>query len=127
VNKAKIIDHITKWLDNNLKDSGCSGFVVGVSGGIDSALTSTLAANTNHPLILLNMPINQAPDQFSRSNEQIQWLKKNYPNVRSYTIDLTITFNSFKEGMELTDPSLLGLVNSASRLRMAALYSVANT
>jgi|TARA_R110000824_G_scaffold101327_3_gene240711 NAD+ synthase len=127
MNKRMVINHIIEWLIGGLKNSNSGGFVVGVSGGIDSALTSTLITKTRHPVILLNMPINQAKDQFTRSNEQIAWLQKEHANVRSLTLDLTTTFNEFVKNIESVSPTKLALANTASRIRMASLYAVANT
>ena len=77
----KIIAHIVQWLENYLEESNQKGFVVGVSGGIDSAVTSTLCAKTNKPLLCLEMPIQQDEFQVSRAKQHIEWLCKNYINV----------------------------------------------
>ncbi|MDO7703160.1 MAG: NAD(+) synthase, partial [Flavobacteriaceae bacterium] len=63
----KVIDHIVNWLNNYAEKSGMNGFVVGVSGGIDSALTSTLCARTGKPVLCLEMPIHQQKNQVSRA------------------------------------------------------------
>ena len=99
--------------------------MIGVSGGIDSALTSTLASLTGKRVMLLNMPINQSPDQYNRSNEHIDWLMNNNDNVGSLIVDL-MNF-TFTQTLKKFDVSELALVNAASRLRMMTLYSVANT
>ncbi len=75
----KVIDHIICWLDTYLKHAGLAGFCIGVSGGIDSAVTSTLCAETGHPVKVLNMPIHQDSDQLSRAGAHNAWLKKNIP------------------------------------------------
>ena len=72
----KVIDYIVLWLDNYLVKSGLTGFAIGVSGGIDSAVTSCLCAKTCKPVLALNMPIYQAKNQVSRSCAHNQWLKK---------------------------------------------------
>lgn len=127
MNNKQIVDFITTWLDSVVESASCDGFVVGVSGGIDSALTSTLAANTGRNVLLLNMPISQEKGQYGRSNEQIEWLKQKYENVSSYEIDLTDSFNVFLDTMSATDPTKLAVANSASRLRMMTLYACANS
>lgn len=121
----KVIDYIVKWLLETVRSSRCEGFVVGISGGIDSALTSALAAKTGMPVIVLNMPINQEVGQYNRSNEQAKWLKKNFDNVESKVIDLSAVFNSFVVATP-DGVSPLAYANSASRIRMTTLYLVAN-
>jgi NAD+ synthase len=118
------IQHILVWLEEQLTLSGQSGFVLGVSGGVDSAVTSTLCALTGHPVLCLNLPINQASDQFSRSEEHISWLKGEFSNVSGKTVDLTETYKSLKATMEIS--SELVLANAQSRLRMTTIYSFAN-
>ena len=76
----KVVNHITQWLANYLEDAKMEGFVVGISGGIDSALTSTLCAITAKPVLCIEMPIKQGDDQLSRSAQHIEWLKQKYPN-----------------------------------------------
>ena len=80
----EIENHIVSWLSDYLKKSHLNGFVVGVSGGIDSAVTSTLCAKTGLNTLVINMPIHQKSNQFDRSNEHIAWLKKNFDNVSSH-------------------------------------------
>jgi len=79
----KVIEHIVAWLSDYAKSSGIKGFVIGISGGIDSAVTSTLCAKTGMNVFVVNMPILQPPSQFDRSNEHINWLKSNFDNVQS--------------------------------------------
>tara|TARA_B110000444_G_scaffold17355_1_gene14760 strand:- start:454 stop:1170 length:717 start_codon:yes stop_codon:yes gene_type:complete len=100
------------------------GFVVGVSGGVDSALTSTLCAETKRNVLCVEMPINQEKDQVSRSKKHIEWLKKKYSNVSSINISLDNTFDSFIESIPEIKSSEndLSLANTRSRLRMVALY-----
>ena len=120
------VEKITSWLKNKLVNSGCEGFVVGVSGGIDSAVTSTLCALTNIPLLVLNMPIYQDPKQVHRSDEHIGWLKDKFNNIESYKLDLTKTFEVFKETISLDAHEGNSLANSRSRIRMVTLYAYAN-
>jgi NAD+ synthase len=99
VNLKSIESHIVNWLFDYSKKSGLNGFVVGVSGGIDSAVTSTLCAKTGLNTIVLNMPIHQKSNQFDRSNEHINWLKNNFENVTSHEIDLTEVYDSFSNAL----------------------------
>lgn len=122
----EVVKHISSWMTQKLVESKARGFVIGVSGGIDSALTSALAAITGEPTLALNMPINQEEGQFSRSNEQIDWLKSRYDNVLSHVIDLTSMHESFKSVLPF-EISELAYANLASRLRMITLYAFANS
>ena len=72
----KVIEHIVGWLDDYAEKANMNGFVVGVSGGIDSALTSTLCAKTGRPVICLEMEIHQEANQVSRAKNHIDWLEK---------------------------------------------------
>ena len=102
------------------------GFVVGVSGGIDSALTSTLCALTGRKTLLLEMPIHQAASQVSRAQEHIAWLKAKYANVMDERVDLTPTSDLFMQSMvhRASDEhnQHLAMANTRSRLRMTTLY-----
>lgn len=127
IKSKEVTELISNWLLERLKVSGCKGFVVGVSGGVDSAVTSTLAALTDKPVLALNLPINQEVGQKDRANEQIVWLMKNYDNVSSIEVNLTNPFKSFLDSLEGDDVGELAEANSASRLRMMALYAYANS
>jgi len=120
-----IIKHISQWMQNYAKTAKSTGFVVGVSGGIDSAVTSTLTAKTGLPVLCVEMPIHQATDQVSRAQEHIAWLKKNYPNVSSVNVELTTIFENFIDAVPTVNGSenhLRSLVNTRARLRMTTLY-----
>lgn len=116
---------ISKWLSEYLLKSNLECFVIGISGGIDSALTSTLCAQTGKKTIAVSMPIHQSPDELKRAHSHIEWLKQKYTNVESLEISLTDTFETFKALFEVEDK--LALANSRSRLRMTALYQIAGT
>ncbi len=120
----KVSKHIISWMDNYLNKTKMKGFVVGVSGGVDSALTSTLCAETKRNVLCIEMPINQNSDQVSRSKKHINWLKTKYPNVSSLLINLDETFESFTNSVPKTQSSNheLSLANTRSRLRMLTLY-----
>ena len=123
MNTKEVIEHIKKWLCSYHSQSSTKGFVIGISGGIDSALTSTLVAETNIPLLCIEMPINQNKNQVSRGKNHILWLKENYNNVKSIECDLTEIFEQFKSiSAEKNKNQLLALVNTRSRLRMTTLY-----
>jgi len=117
------IEHIKKWIISYNKISKTEGFIIGISGGIDSAITSTILAQTKLPLLCLEMPIHQNINQVSRGKKHIKWLEKKYENVSSAEIDLTDIFESFKKisNAETKDANL-ALANTRSRLRMTTLY-----
>lgn len=118
-----ISEQITNWLKNYIIKNKLDCFIVGVSGGVDSALTSTLCALTGIKTIVVSLPILQNDDQLKRANNHIKWLKENFNNIKSYEINLTETFKSFEKLFESKND--LSLANSRSRLRMTALYHVA--
>ena len=123
MNTKEVIEHIKKWLCSYHSQSSTKGFVIGISGGIDSALTSTLVAETNIPILCVEMPINQNKNQVSRGKNHILWLKENYNNVKSIECDLTGIFEQFKSiSAEKNKNQLLALANTRSRLRMTTLY-----
>tara|TARA_Y200000002_G_scaffold105966_1_gene86487 strand:- start:6105 stop:6887 length:783 start_codon:yes stop_codon:yes gene_type:complete len=120
----RVSKHIIEWITKYLENSKMDGLVVGVSGGIDSALTSTLCAETGKNLICIEMPIKQGNDQISRSKKHIEWLKLKYPNVTSIIINLDNTYNMFVDSLPKngSDKHDLSLANTRSRLRMVTLY-----
>ena len=127
MNCEKISKHISKWIENKVEESRQKGLVVGVSGGIDSAVVSTLCARTRFPVIVLSMPIHQVQTQVNNAMEQIHWLKKNYSNVTDYEVNLTHAFEEFKRSLPENAKAELAMVNTRSRIRMAALYAFANS
>lgn len=121
----KTIDYIANWMMEYLKNSGQKGFLIGVSGGIDSAVTSTLCAQTGKPTLCLELPIHQHEDQVSRARKHIDHLERRFENVSSVKIDLSDTFETFKNSLpEIEDIDLrdFSLANSRARLRMTTLY-----
>ncbi len=125
MNVHAVIDHIVDWLNGYAEKAGTRGFVVGVSGGIDSAVTSTLVAKTNRPVTCLEMPIYQAQNQVSRALKHINFLKSAYPNVEMQNVELTGVFDSLLATLpqvEDEDSRFLTLANTRSRLRMLTLY-----
>jgi len=100
-----------------------NGFVVGVSGGIDSALTSTLCALTKKQVIVLNMPLLQQKNQYALAVAHIKWLKKKFNNVSSFDVNLTDTFLELKKALPKNVQDDHSMANSRSRLRMLTLYT----
>jgi len=120
-----IINHIVKWLKDYAKENNQKGFVIGVSGGIDSALTSTLCAETGLEVLCLEMPIHQSENQVSRALNHIDWLKSKYPNVSMTQVNLTPVFDSLLQALPKVDDEeerLMSLANTRARLRMTTLY-----
>tara|TARA_X000000368_G_scaffold416163_1_gene409442 strand:- start:656 stop:1429 length:774 start_codon:yes stop_codon:yes gene_type:complete len=123
-----IIDHINNWLINYINSSKAQGFVIGISGGIDSAVTSTLAAKTGLPLLCVEMPIHQNKIQVDRGIKHIAWLKDKFKNVNSVELDLTPIFDGFINQLPVNEQkNKLALVNTRARLRMTTLYYFAQT
>ena len=100
---ALINEHIVKWLSNYANEAKVKGFVVGISGGIDSALTSTLCAQTGLPTLCVEMPIHQAESHVNRANEHIDQLKKRFSNVWNERADLTPVFESYNSQVPSTE------------------------
>jgi len=124
--KAKeIIDHIVNWLKTYSNASGTEGFVIGISGGIDSALTSTLCAMTGKKVMCLNMPIRQVKNEYDRGNEHITWLKHKFTNVSSAEVDLTPVFEQMEKTYDKEVQDFLTMANTRARLRMTTLYAYA--
>jgi len=124
-NKDRVVNYIVDWLNNYLSETPLKGYIVGVSGGVDSALTSTLCANTGQQVMLLNMPIRQTSEEFSRSQQQIEQLSQQFENVSGLEIDLTKTFDHFEGDMPgLTAKNQMAMANSRARLRMTTLYAI---
>ncbi|MEE2954351.1 MAG: NAD(+) synthase [Bacteroidota bacterium] len=122
--QKKIISHITKWLTNYIRESNCKGFVLGVSGGVDSAVTSTLCAKTGYPTLCIEMPIYQKENEVNRSTQHIKWLEKKFNNIESNKLDLSLTFDKFIDNINESKNSqnALALANTRSRIRMMTLY-----
>ena len=122
----KVTEYIINWLKNYAEAAKMNGFVIGISGGIDSAVVSTLAAKTGLKTLVIELPIRQKKDQVQRAQEQISFLKNNFGNVESLEIDLTETFDVFEKNVisksSTTQNRELSLANSRSRLRMLTLY-----
>lgn len=121
-----VATHIVSWLSAYLQSANAKGYVIGISGGIDSALTSTLCALTGAPTICVTMPIRQTKAEFERANEHMQDLQTRFANVSVQTIDLTHSFETLESALPLDSISHpLAMANTRARLRMATLYAVA--
>lgn len=121
----KVNTQIVKWLTDYAKNAKSNGFVIGISGGIDSAVTSTLCAQTGLEVLCITMPIHQAQSHVSRAEEHIKQLQERFPNVKSATSDLTAVFETFKKVVPEHDDTAkmnLSLANTRARLRMSTLY-----
>ena len=119
---------ISNWIKNyvEMMPSKAQSLVIGISGGIDSSVSSTLSAMTGIKTIVLSMPIKQKSSQHDLSLKHLEWLIKNFKNVEAQTINLDKLFETFENTLSKFD-SKLGLANSRARLRMTTLYQVATT
>lgn len=117
------ITHITRWIKSYATKNKIQTLVVGVSGGIDSAVVSALCARTGLSTLAVSMPIRQSRTTHSLSMAHGNWLVENFENVRHHLIDLTPTFRQFEK--VFPEGSDLAFANSRSRLRMMALYQLA--
>ena len=121
----KVIDHIVTWLKEYADNVGIKGFVIGISGGIDSAVTSTLCAKTGLNLLCLEMPIHQSENQESRAENHIEWLINNFGQVNRQAVNLTPVFDSLITALPPVDNDeerFMSLANTRARLRMTTLY-----
>lgn len=121
----KVVDYIVNWLKDYAKNANINGFVIGISGGIDSAVTSTLCAKTGLSLICLEMPIHQAESQVSRALNHIDWLKSSFDKVTMTNVNLTPVFDSLIDALpsvENEEDRFMSLANTRARLRMTTLY-----
>ena len=119
-------DNISAWIRDYANSAGMRTLVVGISGGIDSAVVSALCARTGLNTIAVTMPIRQRPDLHDLSMQQGQWLAERFDNVRHEIIDVTPVFDVFEARLNQYD-NLLGMANSRSRLRMVTLYQIAQS
>ena len=117
-------DNISAWIRNYAESAGMRTLVVGISGGIDSAVVSALCARTGLNTIAVTMPIRQRPDLHDLSMQQGVWLSQHFDNVRHEIIDVTPIFDVFEARLNHYD-NQLGMANSRSRLRMVTLYQIA--
>lgn len=125
INVEKVNNHIVKWLKDYAIKANVNGFVIGISGGIDSAVTSTLCAQTGLKTLCIEMPIHQDVKQVNRGKEHIEQLKQRFSNIFNTVTDLTATFETFKSEVPISEDETkynLSLANTRARLRMTTLY-----
>ena len=125
MNSEKVINHIVNWLKDYAQKANAKGFVIGISGGIDSALTSALCAKTGSQLLCIEMPIHQENNQVSRALNHIAWLQENFDKVNKEQVNLTPVFDSLVAAfptIENEDDRFMTLANTRARLRMTSLY-----
>lgn len=125
MNAKKVIDYIIEWLKSYATNANVNGFVIGVSGGIDSAVASTLCAKTGFPVLCIEMPIHQNEDQVNRAYNHINWLQKSYKNTTMEQVNLTPVFDNLIASFpSITNEEqrLMALANTRARLRMTSLY-----
>ena len=125
-NLMKLQDKISAWIREYAESAGITTLVVGISGGIDSAVVSAICAGTGLNTIAVTMPIRQRPELHDLSMRQGKWLADNFDNVRHEIVDVTPVFDAFEARLNHYD-NLLGMANSRSRLRMVTLYQIAQS
>jgi NAD+ synthase len=125
LNSKKVAEFISVWLKDYAGKANAKGFIIGISGGIDSAVTSLLCAQTGLKVLCLEMAIHQHQSEVNRGLEHIAWLEKNFSNVSHLRINLTETFDTLCKS--LPDQTIihgLSMANTRARLRMTTLYAV---
>ena len=124
---AELERRISDWIGKYVTDNNMLSLVIGVSGGIDSAVASTLAARSGIQVYALGMPIHQKEEQQNLSDAHLEWLQNSYSNVTVLKYDLSETFDTLSSTMGAYAKDKLALANTRSRLRMVTLYQVAGT
>ena len=122
-----VIKHIITWLTDYSDSSKTNGFVVGISGGIDSAITSTLCALSGKNTLCILLPIHQNEQEFNRSSEHAKWLTSKFSNVTVCKVDLTETFDTLSKEIPSEIKSHLTMANTRARIRMTTLYTFAGS
>ena len=120
-----VVDYIVNWLKDYAVKAKMEGFVIGISGGIDSAVTSALCARTGLKLLCLEMPIHQASSQVSRAKTHIEWLQSSHKKVSIKQVELTRVFDNFVAALPAVaneEDRFMSLANTRARLRMTSLY-----
>ena len=122
------VNFISSWIKDYVAKmpSKAESLVIGISGGIDSSVSSTLSAMTGLKTIVLSMPIKQKSDQHDLSLKHQEWLDKKFKNIEAHPINLDELFSAFSLSLSNFDNEH-GMANSRARLRMTALYPVAAT
>lgn len=124
----QLASYIVQWLSTYCREAQQHGFIVGISGGVDSALASTLCARTGLKTVLLSMPIHQQAEQLKRAKNHMNWLQGCFSNVERLEVDLTASFESLRSSFPSdTANHELSMANMRSRLRMTTLYAIGQT
>lgn len=122
----KITEKIASWMKDYAQKANAKGYVIGVSGGVDSGVVSTLCAMTGLKVLVIEMPIRQKQDQANRALEHIEFLKKKFPNVEGKSVDLNKSFEALYETFDVNEEEFpaekLAFANTRARLRMLTLY-----
>ena len=128
MNASEKVNFISTWIKNYVDNmpSKAQSLVIGISGGIDSSVSSTLSAMTGLKTIVLSMPIKQKSHQHDLSLKHQEWLVNKFNNVEAHTINLDELFSVFSSSLSNFDNEH-GMANSRARLRMTTLYQVAAT
>ena len=126
-NYSELKSSIVTWIKDYADKNKIKSLVIGVSGGIDSAVVSALCAETGLPTYVLGMPIHQKEDQENLSDVHLDWLTLKYTNVTRLKFDLTNTFDTFVSVIDEYNDNKLALANTRSRIRMITLYQVAGS
>ena len=126
MNTSEKINFITNWIKDYAVNSNFSSLVIGISGGIDSAVTSALSAKTNLQTHVVTMPILDHQTLNNRGNNHVDWLKNNFSNITHHHIDLSKVFSNFQNELG-NNNSEHGYANSQARLRMTTLYQIATS
>ena len=124
MNNIEKINFISNWIKDYAQKGNFSSLVIGISGGIDSAVTSALSAKTDIQTHVVTMPILDHQTLNNRGNNHVEWLKKNFSNITHHHIDLSGVFNEFKTELK-NNNSEHGYANTQARLRMTTLYQIA--
>lgn len=121
----EIISYISDWLKSYSQESNTNGFVIGISGGIDSALTSTLCALTEKEVLCILMPIHQHQSELNRAIEHVEWLQTKFNNITVVTTNLSEAFDTLSSQLPKDIQTDLTMANTRARLRMSTLYAFA--
>jgi len=124
MNNVEKINFISQWIKDYCKKSNINSLIIGISGGIDSAVTSALSAKTGLKTFVVSMPILNHQVLNQRGINHIKWLKDKFSNIESLEVNLADVFSSFQLALNKND-SEHGYANSQARLRMATLYQIA--
>ena len=125
MNAKSTTTYIINWIKNYCSSNNIPYLVIGVSGGIDSALTSTLCAETKIKTFVVSMPIHQRQLELDNANTHMRWLASKYSNIEIIEIELTNLFEEYTQTIPSQFQSDLGFANSRARLRMIILYQIA--